>query len=200
LKYKTGDSSVVQQAIRASATAFILIMALHTGVAGAHGKVAMEQDSCMRRAGTSMVHMSAYQPQIEPSAHYCTEIPNEGETFIVIDLVDQALRDMPVGIRIVKGTGDTESETIKNVKPVYHSDGVVGEKVYLEQGEYTVIIQGEAIPPVEYHYPLRVKMINYSKVFKKAIGPTIALLVLTFVGYKLTKTKKVQKWLSSKRS
>ena len=191
---------MVQQAIRASATAFILIMALHTGVAGAHGKVAMEQDSCMRRAGTSMVHMSAYQPQIEPSAHYCTEIPNEGETFIVIDLVDQALRDMPVGIRIVKGTGDTESETIKNVKPVYHSDGVVGEKVYLEQGEYTVIIKGEAIPPVEYHYPLRVKMINYSEVFKKAIGPTIALLVLTFVGYKLTKTKKVQKWLSSKRS
>ena len=191
---------MVQQAIRASATAFILIMALHTGVAGAHGKVAMEQDSCMRRAGTSMVHMSAYQPQIEPSAHYCTEIPNEGETFIVIDLVDQALRDMPVGIRIVKGTGDTESETIKNVKPVYHSDGVVGEKVYLEQGEYTVIIKGEAVPPVEYHYPLRVKMINYSEVFKKAIGPTIALLVLTFVGYKLTKTKKVQKWLSSKRS
>ena len=191
---------MVQQAIRASATAFILIMALHTGVAGAHGKVAMEQDSCMRRAGTSMVHMSAYQPQIEPSAHYCTEIPNEGETFIVIDLVDQALRDMPVGIRIVKGTGDAESETIKNVKPVYHSDGVVGEKVYLEQGEYTVIIKGEAIPPVEYHYPLRVKMINYSEVFKKAIGPTIALLVLTFVGYKLTKTKKVQKWLSSKRS
>ena len=49
---------MVKQAIRASATAFTLIMALHTGVAGAHGKVAMEQDSCMRRAGTSMVHMS----------------------------------------------------------------------------------------------------------------------------------------------
>lgn len=191
---------MVQQAIRASATAFILIMALHTGVAGAHGKVAMEQDSCMRRAGTSMVHMSAYQPQIEPSAHYCTEIPNEGETFIVIDLVDKALRDMPVGIRIVKGSGDADSETIKTVKAAYHSDGVVGGKVYLEQGEYTVIIKGEAVPPVEYHYPLRVKMINYSEIFQKAIGPTIALLVLIFVGYKLTKTKKVQKWLSSKRS
>lgn len=191
---------MVQQAIRASATAFILIMALHTGVAGAHGKVAMEQDSCMRRTGTSMVHMSAYQPQIEPSAHYCTEIPNEGETFIVIDLVDKALRDMPVGIRIVKGSGDADSETIKTVKAAYHSDGVVGGKVYLEQGEYTVIIKGEAVPPVEYHYPLRVKMINYSEIFQKAIGPTIALLVLIFVGYKLTKTKKVQKWLSSKRS
>jgi len=191
---------VVKQAIRASATAFILIMALHTGVACAHGKVAMEQDSCMRRAGTSMVHMSVYQPKIEPSAHYCTEIPNVGETFLVIDLVDRALRDMPVGIRIVKGTGDEDSEIIKAVNPVYHPDGVVGEKVYLEQGEYTVIINGEAVPPVEYHYPLRVQMVNYSEFFQKAIGPTIALLILIFVGYKITKTKKVQKWLASKRS
>jgi hypothetical protein len=191
---------VVQQAVQASATAFILVMALHTGVAGAHGKVAMEQDSCMRRAGDSMVHLSAYQPQIEPSAHYCTEIPNVGETFLVIDLVDQALRDMPVGIRIVRGEGDTDSETIKTIKPVYHSDGVVGDKVYLEQGHYTIFIKGEGVPPVEYQYPLRVQMINYAKVFQKAIGPTMALLLLTFIGYKLTKTKKVQKWLASKRS
>lgn len=191
---------MVQQAVQASATAFILVMALHTGVAGAHGKVAMEQDSCMRRAGDSMVHLSAYQPQIEPSAHYCTEIPNVGETFLVIDLVDQALRDMPVGIRIVRGTGDTDSETIKTIKPVYHSDGVVGDKVYLEQGHYTIFIKGEGVPPVEYQYPLRVQMINYAKVFQKAIGPTMALLLLTFIGYKLTKTKRVQKWLASKRS
>jgi len=192
---------VIQQAMRASAAVFILAMALHTGVAGAHGKVAMEQDSCMRRAGdNSMVHLSAYQPQIEPNAHYCTEIPNEGETFLVIDLVDQALRDMPVGIRIVRGTGDTDSETIKIIKPVYHPDGVVGDRVHLEQGHYTIFIRGEAVPPVEYQYPLRVQMINYAKLFKKAIGPTIALLVLIFIGYKLTKTKRVQKWLTSKRS
>ena len=192
---------MVQQAVQTSATAFILVMALHTGVAGAHGKVAMEQDSCMRRAGdNSMVHLSAYQPQIEPSAHYCTEIPNVGETFLVIDLVDQALRDMPVGIRIVRGTGDTDSETIKTIKPVYHPDGVVGDKVYLEQGHYTIFIKGEGVPPVEYQYPLRVQMINYVKVFKKAIGPTMALLLLTFIGYKLTKTKRVQKWLTSRRS
>lgn len=192
---------MVQQAVQASATAFILVMALHTGVAGAHGKVAMEQDSCMRRAGdNSMVHLSAYQPQIEPSAHYCTEIPNVGETFLVIDLVDQALRDMPVGIRIVRGAGDTDSETIKTIKPVYHSDGVVGDKVYLEQGHYTIFIKGEGVPPVEYQYPLRVQMINYAKVFQKAIGPMIALLLLVFIGYKMTKTKRVQKWLTSKRS
>jgi hypothetical protein len=192
---------VVKQAIRASATAFILMMSLHTGVAGAHGKVAMEQDSCMRRAdGGSMIHMSVYQPTIEPSAHYCTEIPNVGETYLVIDLVDKALRDMPVGIRIVKGTGDADSETIKTVKPAFYKSGSLSQKVYLEQGRYTVIIKGEAVPPVEHSYPLRVQMVNYSELFQEAIGPTIAFLVLIFVGYKITKTKKVQKWLASKRS
>ena len=192
---------MVKQAIRASATAFILMMSLHTGVAGAHGNVAMEQDSCMRRAGGgSMIHMSVYQPTIEPSSHYCTEIPNVGETYLVIDLVDKALRDMPVGIRIVKGTGDADSETIKTVKPAFYKSGSLSQKVYLEQGRYTVIIKGEAVPPVEHSYPLRVKMVNYSKLFQEAIGPTIAFLVLIFVGYKITKTKKVQKWLASKRS
>jgi hypothetical protein len=192
---------VVKQAIRASATAFILMMSLHTGVAGAHGNVAMEQDSCMRRAGGgSMIHMSVYQPTIEPSAHYCTEIPNVGETYLVIDLVDKALRDMPVGIRIVKGTGDADSETIKTVKPAFYKSGSLSQKVYLEQGKYTVIIKGEAVPPVEHSYPLRVQMVNYSELFQEAIGPTIAFLVLIFVGYKITKTKKVQKWLASKRS
>jgi hypothetical protein len=192
---------VVKQAIRASATAFILMMSLHTGVAGAHGNVAMEQDSCMRRAGGgSMIHMSVYQPTIEPSSHYCTEIPNVGETYLVIDLVDKALRDMPVGIRIVKGTGDADSETIKTVKPAFYKSGSLSQKVYLEQGRYTVIIKGEAVPPVEHSYPLRVQMVNYSELFQEAIGPTIAFLVLIFVGYKITKTKKVQKWLASKRS
>jgi len=192
---------VVKQAIRASATAFILMMSLHTGVAGAHGNVAMEQDSCMRRAGGgSMIHMSVYQPTIEPSSHYCTEIPNVGETYLVIDLVDKALRDMPVGIRIVKGTGDADSETIKTVKPAFYKSGSLSQKVYLEQGKYTVIIKGEAVPPVEHSYPLRVQMVNYSELFQEAIGPTIAFLVLIFVGYKITKTKKVQKWLASKRS
>jgi len=155
----------------------------------------------MRRAGDgSMIHMSVYQPTIEPSAHYCTEIPNVGETYLVIDLVDKALRDMPVGIRIVKGTGDADSETIKTVKPAFYKSGSLSQKVYLEQGRYTVIIKGEAVPPVEHSYPLRVQMVNYSELFQEAIGPTIAFLVLIFVGYKITKTKKVQKWLASKRS
>ena len=191
---------MVKQTIRAGLIAFIIATVLHVGVVGAHGKVALEQDSCMRRAGSSMIHLSVYQPKIEPKSHYCTDIPHGGETFLVIDLVDPALRDMPVGVRIIKGTDEANGETIKIVKPINHPDGVVAENVFLEQGRYTVIIKGQGVPPVEYEYPLRVEMINYTELCKKAIGPTIAILVLIFIGYKLTKTKRVQKWLASKRS
>ncbi|MEE8207909.1 MAG: hypothetical protein V3T88_02995 [Nitrosomonadaceae bacterium] len=191
---------MVKQAARAGATAFILVTALHTSVVGAHGKASMEEDSCMRRVGESMVHLSTYQPQYEPTAQYCTEIPKGGETFVVVDLVDQALRDMPVGIRVVKGTSETEDETVMIVKPDFHPDGVIWERANLDQGRYTVFITGEGVPPVRYQYSLRVQMVNYAKIIRSSIGPAIALLLLTFIGYKVVKTKRVQSWLASLRS
>ena len=191
---------MVKQAARAGATAFILVTALHTSVVGAHGRVSLEQDSCMRRVGESMVHLSTYQPQYEPTAQYCTEIPKGGETFVVVDLVDQALRDMPVGIRVVKGTSETEDETVTIVKPDFHPDGVISERANLDQGRYTIFITGEGVPPVRYEYPLRVQMINYAKIIRSSIGPAIALLLLTFIGYKVVKTKRVQSWIAFLRS
>ena len=42
----------------------IVTAALYCGMAGAHGKVSMEEDTCTRRLDDdSMVHLSAYQPQ-----------------------------------------------------------------------------------------------------------------------------------------
>ena len=64
----------------------------------------MEEDSCVRRIGENMVHLSAYQPQFDPSAQYCTEIPKVGDTYLVVDLIDPAMREMPIGMRVIKGT------------------------------------------------------------------------------------------------
>ena len=118
----------------------------------------------------------------------------------MVDLIDQALRDMPVGMRVVKGTSETEDETVTIVKPSYHPDGVIGGRANLDQGRYTVFIAGEGVPPVRYQYPLRVQMINYAKVFRGLLGPAIALLLLTLIGYQVIKTKRVQSWLASRRS
>jgi hypothetical protein len=192
---------MVKQLERAFATtAFILVMGLYSGMAGAHGKVSLEQDTCVRGTQGSMVHLSMYQPQNEPSAQYCTEIPTEGETFFVVDLIDQALRNMPVAMRIVKGNSETEDETVSLLRADYHPDGVIGGRTNLDKGFYTVFITGESVPPVRYQYSLRVQQINYARVARSSMGPLIALLLLTLLGCKLVKSKRMQNWLASRRS
>ena len=188
-----------RQINRASAIILVLIMALHAGTAAAHGKVSLEEDSCVRRIGESMVHFSAYQPQYEPTAQYCTEIPKGGDTYLVVDLVDEALRGMPIGMRVVRGTSETEDETVSYLRPSYHPDGVIRGETNLDQGLYTVIITAEGLPPLRYQYPLRVQMINYGNIFRAAVGPLIGLLLLALLGYKLMKSKRVQRWRASRR-
>ncbi|MDO8437225.1 MAG: hypothetical protein Q7S69_03545 [Nitrosomonadaceae bacterium] len=185
---------------QAGATVLILVAVLYAGAAAAHGKVSLEEDSCVRRIGDSMVHLSAYQPQFEPSAQYCTEIPKGGDTHLVVDLVDQALRDMPVGMRIVRGMNETEDETVSFIRPSVHPDGVIRGETNLDQGLYTVIITADGLPPMRYQYPLRVQMINYANVFRTAVLPLIGLLLLTLLAYKLMKSKRMQAWRASRRS
>lgn len=64
----------------------------------------------------------------------------------------------------------------------------------LDKGLYTVFITREAVPPVHYEYPLRVRMINYANIFRAAIEPLIALLLLTLLGYKFMKSWQMQSW------
>ena len=179
--------------------AFILITALYTGAAGAHGKESLEEDSCVRRIGENMVHLSAYQPQYDASAQYCTEIPKGGDTYLVVDLIDPAMREMPIGMRVIKGTNEAEEETVSLVRPAYHPDGVIRGETSLDQGLYTVIITAEGLPPLRYQYPLRVQMINYANIFRTAVGPLIVLLLLALLIYKLMKSKRMQRWRSGPR-
>lgn len=190
---------MVRQVTQAGTAALILVTALYAGTVAAHGKVSLEEDSCVRRIGDSMVHLSAYQPQYEPSAQYCTEIPKGGDTYLVVDLVDQALREVPIGMRVIKGTSETEDETVSYLRPTYHPDGVIKGETSLDQGLYTVIIIAEGQPPLRYQYPLRVQMINYANIFRTAVGPLIGLLLLSLLAYKLLKSKRVQRWRASRR-
>jgi hypothetical protein len=103
--------------------ALILLAALYPGVAAAHGTVALEEDTCVRRVGGNLVHFNAYQPQYEAKAQYCTEIPGEGDTFLVVDLVDPGLRNLPVSVRVVRGGSETaEGQTVAYWPPATHPE------------------------------------------------------------------------------
>lgn len=188
-----------RRVIQAGARALILIAALYAGHAASHGKESLEEDSCVRRIGENMVHLSVYQPQFDPSAQYCSEIPQSGDAYLVVDLVDQAMRNMPIGVRVVKGTSETEDETVTYLRPSYHPDGVIRGETSLDQGLYTVIITAEGAPPLRYQYPLRVQMVDYASIFRAAVLPLIGLLLLTLLGYKLMKSKSVERWRAARR-
>ena len=179
------------------ALAFLTI--LLPGFAQAHGNVAMEEDSCVRRVGGNLVHFNAYQPQHAATAQYCTEIPGEGDTFLVVDLVDPGLRTMPVGVRIVRGLSETaEDEAVAYWPPAIHPDGVVRGEATLVKGLYTVMIIPEGFSPSS--YLLRVQQIDYATMTRKAIGPVTILLLLGLIGYEFSKSTRWRNWRVSGHS
>jgi hypothetical protein len=176
------------RAIRALGFLAVLI----PGIAAAHGNVAIEEDTCVRRVGGNLVHFNAYQPQNEARAQYCTEIPGEGDTFLVVDLVDPGLRNMPVGVRVVRGLNETaEDETVAYWPPATHPDGVVRGEAKLVKGLYKLIIMPEGFSPSS--YLLRVQQIDYATVARKALGPLTVLLLLVLIGYEFSKSKRFRR-------
>ena len=195
---------MIRQVTWAGATVLILVAALYPGAAAAHGDAPPDADPCSRRMGESVVHFSAYQPQYELKAQYCTEIPKTGETFMVVDLVDPALRNVPVGMRIVKGVDGTidgtEAQTIADWRPSHHPDGVVRGEAKLDEGLYRVIITAEGKNPLRYQYLLRVQMIDYQKLVLSIVEPLVGLLILAWLAYKIVKSKWLRSWWSVLRS
>ena len=187
---------MMRQVTGASSMVLLLVAALyHPGAATAHGTASGDEDPCMRRVGESLVHFSAYQPQYELKDQYCTDIPQKGGTFLVVDLVDPELRSEPVGMRIVKGTNEAAGEIVADVRPSYHQDGVLRGEVRLDEGLYTVIIASEKRNLMRRpQYLLRVQMTDYQKIVRSAVGPLIGLLLLAWLAYKLVRSKWLQSW------
>ena len=171
----------------------VLLMVLLPGFAYAHGNVTMEEDGCVQRVGGGLVHFNAYQPQNEAKAQYCTEIPGEGETFLVVDLVDSGLRNTAVGVRVIRGLTETaEDQTVAYWPPAIHPDGVVRGETTLAKGLYTLIITPEGLSSSS--YILRVQQIDYPQIARKSIGPLTILLLLALIGYEFSKSKRGRNW------
>jgi hypothetical protein len=195
---------MIRHVTGAGATVLLLIAALfHPDAAAAHGGTEMDQDPCVRQAGESLVHFSAYQPQHELKDQYCTEIPQEGHTFLVVDLMDPMLRNEPVGMRVVKGSGkdEGESQIVADVRPSYHPDGVLKGEVTLDEGLYTVTIASEKQNLLKRpQYLLRVHMIDYQKLVLSIGGPLTGVLLFAWLVYKLLRSKWLQRWRSAPSS
>ena len=175
----------------------------HPDVAAAHGAVNGEDDPCLRRIGEQVVHFNAYQPQYQVKDQYCTDIPQSGDTFLVVDLVDPALRNELVGMRVVKGNGskETDDQIVADIRPSTHPDGILRGEVKLDEGLYTVTIATEKQNLMKRpQYLLRVHMTNYEQLVRTITIPFLGVLLAAWLGYKLLRSTWLRKWWTVLRS
>ncbi len=191
-------STMMKHVMGACATALILVVALsHPDVAVAHGATSGEDDPCLRQVGEKVVHFSAYQPQYQLKDQYCTDIPKEGDTFLVVDLVDPTLRNELVGMRVTKGNGSKEADDqiVADIRPSIHPDGVLRGEVRLDEGLYTVTIAAEKQNLMKRpQYLLRVRMTDYQQLVRTLAVPLLAALLTAWLGYKLLRSTWLRKW------
>jgi hypothetical protein len=195
---------MIRQVTGAGLTVLMLLAALYDPeVVIAHGATSGEDDPCLRRIGERLIHLSAYQPQYELKEEYCTDIPKEGDTFLVVDLVDPLLRKELVGMRVVKGNGSNEAEDqiVADIRPTTHPDGVLRGEARLAEGVYTVIISAEKQNLMKRpQYLLRVHMVDYQKLMRTMTVPAIVVLVIALIGYILIRSKWLRNWWALRRS
>jgi hypothetical protein len=186
------------------ATGLMLLAVLsNPGVVTAHGTASGEDDPCMRRVGEKVVHFNAYQPQNQLKDQYCTDIPQAGDTFLVVDLVDPALRNEPVGMRVMKGNGSKQADDqlVADIRPSLHPDGVLRGEVRLDEGLYTVTIAAEKQNLMKRpQYLLRVHMTDYQQLVRTVAVPLLGMLLVAWLGYKLLQSTWLRKWWAVLRS
>ncbi|MGB1884832.1 MAG: hypothetical protein ACPHUF_13065 [Gammaproteobacteria bacterium] len=71
-----------------------------------HGGVSMEDDLCVMQIGPYRAHFTGYQPQLRASQEFCEDIPHVAEAIIVLDFLDNRLREMDIEFRVIRDVND----------------------------------------------------------------------------------------------
>lgn len=123
----------------------VLAATLIATQAWAHGVGGGEADKCKFQVGPYHMHFTGYQPDgVDGGREFCADIPRTGRTVIVLDYIDDGLRDLPTEVRIVKDTGgDTnlERNTVLHLPPkVYPTGSVSMEHRFDTPGTYVSLV------------------------------------------------------------
>jgi len=125
---------------------WLVIAMLASGEAPAHGGLAMEKDYCKLRVGPHVMHFTGYQPGDGYRREFCEDIPSIGATIVVLDFIDDVLRDLPVSISIIRDSGggpehDLDSTTVYHVPPKIYPMGTFSFNYqFREPGNYVGLV------------------------------------------------------------
>lgn len=112
----------------------------------AHGGVKLEQDQCVLKIGPNTMHFIGYQRSGEEQ-EFCEDIARTGPTVIALTAVSEDLRDMAIGIRVVKDVGEEKEKanidavTVAYLAPkVYRNGTMTFEHNFKDAGHYVGIV------------------------------------------------------------
>jgi hypothetical protein len=142
---------------------WLVIAMLASGEAPAHGGLAMEKDYCKLRVGPHVMHFTGYQPGDGYRREFCEDIPSIGATIVVLDFIDDVLRDLPVSISIIRDSGggpghDLDSTTVYHVPPKIYPMGTFSFNYqFREPGNYVgLVMVGDGNQPAIGRFPFSV--------------------------------------------
>jgi len=146
-------------------------------------------DPCERKLGAAVIHITLYQPQFDPDAEYCDEVPREGDTVFVLDTLGDELRQVPIGVQIFAIGSDGSQRVAVTLPPAVYRRGVVDTQVNLaEHYRYVAKVSigsPAGLAPAEYSFPIRVRAWYRALVmpFLLVLG-VLALVAVSFVRYR----------------
>lgn len=125
--------------------ALVFLVAFQVEIAVAHGGLSMDADFCKLRVGRYLMHFVGYQPDsANASKEFCEDIPETGATIIVLDYIDEALRDLPTEVRVIRDTGDESNLDAITVfhlpSKVYPNGSLSLEYNFADSGRYVGLV------------------------------------------------------------
>ncbi|MDG2000276.1 MAG: hypothetical protein P8J46_00650 [Alphaproteobacteria bacterium] len=107
----------------------------------AHGGLSLDEDYCVLTVGKYEMHFSGYQPENNGPKEFCEDIPETGNTIVVLDFMDDELRSLPVEVRIILDTEenneDLESITVyKKDYKIYKNGTISLRKNFENKGKF----------------------------------------------------------------
>lgn len=138
---------------------FMIAMA-GSRTAGAHGGLSLEKDMCKLRAGPYTLHFSGYQPDKQGNKEFCEDIPETGQTIVVMDEIEDILRDLPVEVRILRDTGRAEpleTDTVVHLPAKVYPHGTITIRhAFEEKGNFVGLVTVGNDPPHISRFPFSV--------------------------------------------
>lgn len=147
LDEETSMKGILTRGFFTAALGLAAVIGLAPSGASAHGGVKLEQDECVLRIGPNTMHFIGYQRSGEEQ-EFCEDIAQTGPTVIALEAVSDEMRDMAIGVRVIKDVGgeanekgDLTAATVFKMEPKVYRNGIMTfEHDFKESGHYVGIV------------------------------------------------------------